>query len=144
MPPRPIHRWKTFWLGLFVLAFLGWAWARSLKHQDGLNATILGMESTLWFDQWGGSISLSLFHDGLSDTTGAHTTHDPLDSPIVFPAAIEHLELPVDLYRPAVDRYSIAHWFLILLFLLPWLAFLAWRWRRMKPRPADLPSQDRP
>ena len=31
--------------------------------------------------------------------------------------------------------YSLAHWFLILLFLLPGAAFLLWRGRRMKHRP---------
>ena len=26
---RPLYRWKTFWLGLLVLIFLGWAWHAS-------------------------------------------------------------------------------------------------------------------
>ncbi len=26
---RPLYRWKSFWLGLFVLVFLGWAWRES-------------------------------------------------------------------------------------------------------------------
>ncbi|MCW1924994.1 hypothetical protein OKA05_20695 [Luteolibacter arcticus] len=30
MLPRPFHRWKSFWLGLFVLGFLSWAWWDSL------------------------------------------------------------------------------------------------------------------
>jgi len=29
----------------------------------------------------------------------------------------------------------VPHWFLILIFLLPWTVFLAWRWRRMRGRP---------
>lgn len=27
--PRPFYRWKSFWLGVLVLGFLGWAWAES-------------------------------------------------------------------------------------------------------------------
>jgi len=26
MKPRPFYRWKSFWLGLCVLVFSGWAW----------------------------------------------------------------------------------------------------------------------
>jgi hypothetical protein len=25
MKPRPIYRWKSFWLGVVVVAFMGWA-----------------------------------------------------------------------------------------------------------------------
>ena len=37
MSPRPPYRWKSFWLGLFVLGFLSWGW------RDGLwNDTRVG------------------------------------------------------------------------------------------------------
>jgi len=29
LSPRPFYRWKSFWLGLLILCFLGWAWADS-------------------------------------------------------------------------------------------------------------------
>jgi hypothetical protein len=31
MNPRPPYRWKSFWLGLFVLGFLSWAWWDGLQ-----------------------------------------------------------------------------------------------------------------
>ena len=34
MNPRPPYRWKSMWIGLFVLGFLLWAW------QDGLHQEI--------------------------------------------------------------------------------------------------------
>jgi len=34
MTPRPLHRWKSFWLGILVLGFLGWAWVRSIVYDD--------------------------------------------------------------------------------------------------------------
>jgi hypothetical protein len=33
MTPRPFYRWKSFWLGLFVLVFLGWAWWDSYRNE---------------------------------------------------------------------------------------------------------------
>ncbi|HEY1122473.1 MAG TPA: hypothetical protein VGE67_12765 [Haloferula sp.] len=32
IPERPIYRWKSFWLGLLVLAFLSWAWWNSFQR----------------------------------------------------------------------------------------------------------------
>jgi hypothetical protein len=32
MSPRPPYRWKSFWLGLFVLAFMSWAWWDGLRN----------------------------------------------------------------------------------------------------------------
>jgi hypothetical protein len=44
------------------------------------------------------------------------------------------------LFQPAIDSVvneddwdaHFAHWFLILAFLIPWSAFLGWRWRRQR------------
>lgn len=33
MSPRPPYRWKSFWLGLFVLVFLSWAWRDALEME---------------------------------------------------------------------------------------------------------------
>ena len=38
MKPRPIHRWKSFWLGLSVVLFLAWAW---LDSYHGLSECFL-------------------------------------------------------------------------------------------------------
>lgn len=37
MTPRPIYRWKSFWLGVCVLGFLGWAWERSNRLEESLS-----------------------------------------------------------------------------------------------------------
>ena len=31
--PRPLYKWKSFWLGILVLGFLGWAWWDSFPHR---------------------------------------------------------------------------------------------------------------
>ncbi|MEK7951663.1 hypothetical protein WKV53_14190 [Luteolibacter sp. Y139] len=33
---RPVYRWKGFWLGVLVVAFLGWVWARSMGRDEGV------------------------------------------------------------------------------------------------------------
>ena len=32
MTPRAIHQWKSFWLGVLVMASLGWAWWSSYGY----------------------------------------------------------------------------------------------------------------
>ncbi|MEK7951674.1 hypothetical protein [Luteolibacter soli] len=36
MTSRPWYRWKSFWLGVVVLGFFGWAWMRSMTRDEGL------------------------------------------------------------------------------------------------------------
>ena len=36
MTPRPIYRWKSFWLGLCMLLFVAWAGHFSLTHLSGV------------------------------------------------------------------------------------------------------------
>jgi hypothetical protein len=33
--------------------------------------------------------------------------------------------------RDGISTYYLAHWFLMLLFLVPWSGWLTWRWRRL-------------
>jgi flagellar biogenesis protein FliO len=49
-----------------------------------------------------------------------------------FPKAVSHFKKANRWSH--FENYNIAHWFLILLFLIIWTGFLAWRWRRMKRR----------
>ena len=37
MTLRPVYCWKSFWLGLLVLAGLGWAWARSMDRDEAVS-----------------------------------------------------------------------------------------------------------
>ena len=50
----------------------------------------------------------------------------------LFPAPLEKIKGDYD------SGIGVAHWFLILLFLVPWVGFLVWRWRRIRrPSSAD-------
>jgi hypothetical protein len=131
MTPRPIHKWKTFWLGILILAFLGWAWIHSLTFASGFFSYTVKMGDhgvlkglTIAANQEGGIISLTTLPYPYSQFSGfTYWSHAsvPAGHPL-FPTAVTTGE----------HHSTISHWFLILLFLIPWLAFLAWRWRRMK------------
>lgn len=131
MPPRPIHRWKSFWLGVLFLLFLSWSWVHSMQQWSGFNYKASG-SSTLWA---GGNASASLYIGSLRTPipfVELHFESEPAGiSPsdrVWFPAAASFKGSDPDDWR----WLNIAHWFLILVFLLPWIAFLLWRHRRMK------------
>jgi hypothetical protein len=50
MTPRPLHKWKSFWLGILVLGFLGWAWMRGRDHCDTM--TVFFRNSYWYFESW--------------------------------------------------------------------------------------------
>jgi hypothetical protein len=124
MPPRPIRRWKSFWFGIVVLAFLGWGWMRSLHHIDG----VLWMTKHFEITAGQGPGGLFLNGDGhpfpLSLCQWIHEPAAPGEP--WFPTAVNG-----ETYS-AMIQLTVSHWFLILLFLIPWTAFLLWRVRRMK------------
>ena len=119
MTPRPLYKWKSFWLGILVLVFSGWGWNRSNHHLDqfGFRAAnsawnVSSREST---------VSLSMMHpEGWGTSSKDRRPWWPIEFVVIegrgFTLRICHL----------------AHWFLMLLFLLPWSVFLAWRWRRLR------------
>jgi hypothetical protein len=124
MTPRPLYRWKSFWFGMLVIAFLGWAWAHSMRH----SAVIY-----LWFPHKTG---FCLLHGGeltiavMESQNREWSIYSHFDSPSQenpwFQPAVELV--PFDEWK----GLSLAHWFLILLFLVPWSGWLAWRWCKIK------------
>ncbi|RYD24971.1 MAG: hypothetical protein EOP87_25235 [Verrucomicrobiaceae bacterium] len=139
MTPRPLHRWKSFWFGIFILISLGWLWSWGRTHSDSAAAR-LGKQT------WHGIVSSDGLLHWYQETTrpgtihsrnfsfNSHTTQVQRWFPQP-PIVTGHLANP-----PSTVTYvGIAHWLLILLFLLPWSAFLIWRRRRMS-RLLDSPS----
>ena len=203
----PVYRWKSFWLGLGVVAFLGWAWVQSMTWIDGVGWQRLDMSDlsksrgiSVW--QGEGRLGLSwdsydpFVEDGVSywrtlvddsmrhgverdpngfawfeadepemrreasdpfapsgaDESDPFATEDagegsggmstaPADARLVRPGD------PYEVYARVVDprivvfpkalrvegsTVSVAHWLVVLVFLLAWSGWLVWRWRRMK------------
>jgi hypothetical protein len=134
MHPRPLHRWKSFWLGLLVLNFLGWAWVRSMSHHEGIR----------WFHgDWGAMVGQG--SDGVAIYVGDRPS--ALSEGLYIWNGPDHKRAAKRFGRPfhfspwlgvqihghpvLASKLLLAHWFLILLFLVPWAGFLFWRVRRM-------------
>jgi len=135
---RPFHRWKSFWLGVLVLAFLGWGWIRSMSYTDGFFWILKHDRVSAW-QSWG---QLGFAWDGSKPPSGTmfqwiHETTPAIGEPL-FPRAV----VP-EIYDRQF-QFSIAHWFTMLLFVVAWTAFLWWRIRRSKrfvtPTPPEFGS----
>ena len=123
MTRRPIYRWKSFWLGLCVLVFLGWAWAHSFRHFSGGGCRVPGNRSMLLM-QSGGTLWMEVRRA----------------SPGITPYLWQYWSWPSPVRRsfvaPAMrrreDEVGFAHRVVMLVFLVPWIGFLGWRVRRQR------------
>lgn len=143
--PRPWHRSPLFYLGLFPLLFLLWAWWDSTRHLSGIHRklTIYGMQNgrTMFMigrehlTQHGGKITLHLTEPrNLESVT---INRDPVQTiftdnpaPIWFPLP-ERRETPLG-ETVALRSVMLPHWILVLVYLIPWSLLLLWRSRRRK------------
>jgi hypothetical protein len=120
MTPRPIHHWKTFWLGLIILLCLCAAWRHSIHRMShtGFNFTKTGPSITI--GQGGGKIAIkwSSFPYASHPHVLSRTTYLGQSS---FGTASSFL--PDGGYLA-----TFAHWFVILLYTLCWSIYLASRW----------------
>jgi hypothetical protein len=131
MTPRPLHKWKSFWLGLLLLAFLGMAWVRTQYYVDAISWTRGPLTFGLMQDPRGvGYYRVELptslrqgFRFTRERTAKVAASSFPRSvtwSNEGIPGLIKHRSIHV------------AHWLLILLFLVPWLALLFWRVRKQR------------
>jgi hypothetical protein len=121
--PRPVYRWKSFWLGVLVLGFLGWAWAHSFRHFSGGGFRVPGNGSML-LSQSGGTVWLEVrrMPPGLTPYNWQYWSWpSPVKRSFVAPAM-----------KQREDKTGFAHWLVMLLFLVPWVSFLAWRVRKQR------------
>ena len=122
MSPRPIYRWKSFWLGVWVLGFVGWAWWDSMHFQ-----TMLTM------DRWGMKLGVlrlegvTLFTHGVPVDEGFW--HDPRPYPVAFVEA--RLESMVGANSGLGKMSDVA---VLLSCLALWGGWLVWHWKREQRR----------
>ena len=131
MTPRRLIRWKSFWLGILVLGFLGWAWAFSMGRSSGVSFMQGKRETSLHQVDGAVGISSGLYFgkDFKAEWDGWHAGDVLSETPRLPSPVWRHTEL---LGSYSAVRYLAAHWFFIVLFLVPWSAFLAWRYRRQR------------
>ena len=121
MNPRPLYRWKSFWLGVLVIAFLGWAWGWSMDRYFG--GYLAARPARVGAVAIPGKISLSIRK---TETSGIGYFYEKSDGWTPLPPALTWSA------EWGGIKAAFAYWFLILLFLLAWSGWLAWRWRRIK------------
>jgi hypothetical protein len=138
--PRPIHRWKSFWIGILALTFLGWAWVRSMTvrevarwHGPSQEVAIVHEAGVVSIDICGssGPPGPSSFEWQRSDTLMDGSWVDGEFQPRPgsrFPKPIH----PRYFEYGSGYGFGLAHWLLILLFIAPWLAFLIARKRHIQ------------
>ncbi len=133
MNPRPFHRWKSFWIGIFVIAFLGWAWVYSIGRLSYVLIPHGSKMEHFAMAQFDARISVGgcQVPQGMVAETKPPNDLDWSENEW-FPPALDSA-YPFD----AGEGYSIAHWFLILLFLIPWTLWLVWRTRKFKRLAAE-------
>jgi hypothetical protein len=135
MTPRPFHRWRSFWAGLLTLVFLGWAWNRSIRRYDSFVCCNATGRFGIILEQRDSVVVFTIPHK-LPILPAFTSLHFILDQPRRHPRLPCPLAIGIK-SPPAYRSLAIAHWFLILLFLVPWTAFLFWRSRRMKRLAAE-------
>lgn len=128
MTPRPFYRWRSFWLGVLVIVFLGWAWMRSISRTEGWEYSTTVTRSGV-LAQRSGTVVLAWNDPSAVGDPVQFFSHEmaPEDSPL--PPAFELDRWDMEPGRGETILCTIAHWFLILLFLVPWCGWLAWRLR---------------
>ena len=128
MMPRPVYRWKSFWLGVLVLVFLGWGMMRSRGWTESLwwNYNADGDFAVLWHGL--GRCGFSTGSDSFSFDGAAGIdfhSEEKLRSPFSGPEA---LMLGLD----ESIHWECAIWMVVLMFFIVWCGWLMWRWRRMR------------
>ena len=146
MPARPLYRWKSFWLGIFIVFFLSWGWVRSQFHNDSVRATpaiftnpgfihssenpYYTLRSSGGFVSWERTVGTIYSRKYGYPEFNSRQTAEPQWFPLPFSHEAATVLLPGDSYSYSKNR--IAHWMTLLLFLIPWTTLLAWRWRKQR------------
>ena len=145
MKPRPMYRWKSFWLGVLVLAFSGWAWWSSHEYESyaaGGQFAVVHQAGHVGVLRTGYTPARAMGHvlmnqraeievfplpflirgRGLSDLP-------PFDRSGTFKQAVEgeYLTYPVNCWA-----LFFPHWVLAMVFGVAWVSFLGWRWRKQR------------
>ena len=129
MKSRPFYRWKSLWLGVVVLLFLGWAWQQSRQRNQMVSvATPVG---AFGISQVEGQASF--FAANLKQNWGVSKVSVPRRMAAVwFPTMVKMglSDVSGAGYHRRDFHLRFAHWFLILVFVTVWSAWLAWKWKR--------------
>ena len=129
MTRRPIYRWKSFWLGVLVLVFLGWGRMRSSVMTDVLTWGYNGNGDFIVLWHYGGQICFTKRNDPF---------YRSAEAPGISAESLKQSRAAW--YGPDGMMLGLGegiHWkcsirIVMLIFFSVWCGWLAWRWRRMR------------
>jgi hypothetical protein len=118
MRTRPVIRWKSFWFGILVLGFLGWAWWDSTRIETLLTVPPRAMKLGVY--RMGGA---SYF------VHGTHVEGYWRGVPRVSAAELEENLKSVEAVRPGMRHVKVPDALVLVAWLALWGGWLVWRWR---------------
>jgi hypothetical protein len=130
MTPRRIIHWKSFWLGIVVMGFLVWGWLGTRTQ----TAMLYCIADDWIYAAGSGSSSVHIAihpHTGMPSEWGFDKMPSPEEDPPCFAPAFENGwigEGP----QGAEGYIAVAYWVVVLAFVVLWVVFLGWRWRRVR------------
>lgn len=159
MGVRPVHRRKSFWLGILVMGFLSWAWWDSTQWESSLRYGRMSLRhagsGTCLADdgramsvepRWGRKpvdpeeVEWSKVRCDAPEVLRVREDPAPLKvdwlldemekAPVTRNAATKHFTWMLAFPVKGAWAVYVPHWLVMVCFLIPWSGFLVWRWRR--------------
>lgn len=130
MKTRPFYRWKSFWLGLFVVAFSGWVWVQSMKFTGQLVISAGPGRNAMGIVLNPGVFRIWVGNDGVTRYRifGCYLSRAPRGSKWLSGA------VGCDEWQPGCMTLSISCCFICGGALLAWMGFLLWHGRRVQQK----------
>ena len=130
MTARPMYQWKSFWLGVVMLVFLGWAWQQAMRMNQWARVDTPGI--AVGINQYEGQagVFVAFVKEKWDISRGAIPRKDVVLFPELGTVSLSQMNGP---YHPLWQfRARFAHWFLMLAVVVGWTAWLAWKWKRVQ------------
>ena len=135
MEPRPIYQWKSFLLGVVLLAFMGWAWQQGMQKDQGVSVST----PVVAFGIGQVEGQAGVFAVSIKQSWDVSRSSTPrMDQAVWFPSFGSVSLSQVNGSAPYVWYFHarFAHWFLIFAVVVGWSAWLRWRWKRLEGKGA--------
>ena len=127
---RPIYQWKSFWLGVVLLLFVGWAWQQGMRMNQWVRVSTPGIAFGVNQYEGQAGVFVNFIKESWDISRGAVPRQEKVWFP--FPGQVR-LGKVDGAYVPMWHfRVRFAHWFLMLVVAVGWTAWLRWRWRSLK------------
>jgi hypothetical protein len=125
MTPRPIYRWKSLWLGFFVLGFLSWAWWESYRQPFHITR----LQAPRYYQAFHAQGEIVFRHgNGATNTVWWTDKLSPMSPPIS--------EVKANWDRDGSNYLAVPYTGIMAASTLGLAGFVVWRTRRWKRRAA--------